>query len=142
MKKATDYTTLLREHGFKATALRIAILEALEVSRTPLTVAKIVRKVRKHSADVESVYRALAAFVQEDIVRAIPLGSNSLSYEFVRDQHGHHIVCTSCAVVEAIPFCVRSIELNAKDKSKLFKSISGHTLSFAGTCKKCARAVR
>jgi Fur family transcriptional regulator, ferric uptake regulator len=145
MKKSIyiDTETILHDAGFKVTTVRTALLEALNEAHKPLSAAQLIKKVRKTHADTATVYRALNAFVEKDLVRALSLEKEKVVYQLmVGKPHSHHVVCTECSTIETIPFCVRSIETNAKERSKLFKTISGHTLSFLGTCKKCARAVR
>ncbi|HEY0980437.1 MAG TPA: Fur family transcriptional regulator [Candidatus Paceibacterota bacterium] len=144
MKKAIliDAETILRDNGFRATPLRILLLEKLFQSSTPLTVPVIVRKVKTARADTASVYRALNALTEAGVLSAHTLHKDKLSYSFVQGEHGHHIMCTKCKTIESIPFCVRGINTSAVAKSKLFRKISGHTLSFMGTCRKCVRAVR
>ena len=144
MKKAIliDAEHILRENGFKATPLRILLLEKLSGSSVPLTVPVIVRKVKTAHADTASVYRALGALTDAGVLSAHSLHKDKLSYSLVQGEHGHHIVCITCNTVEAIPFCVRGINGSAVSKSKLFRKISGHSLSFMGTCRKCVRAVR
>lgn len=139
----SDVVALLREHDFKATPLRIALILALAESSKPLSVQQLARKTRKLNADIATIYRALEAFSLEEIVRPLTLTESGQVYELIREKnHEHHIVCMVCNAIESIPFCVRGIELNAQSKSKLFRNISSHTISFLGTCKKCARAVR
>lgn len=144
MKKAIiiDAEATLRENGFKATPLRILLLEKLSQSPAPLTVPVILRKVKTAHADTASVYRALNALTDAGVLSSHALHKDKLSYSFIQGEHGHHIVCTKCKAVESIPFCVRGINTSAALKSKLFRKISGHTLSFMGTCRKCVRAVR
>ncbi len=144
MKKTTviDTESVLHDHGFKATPLRALLLEKLYQSAVPLTVPVIIRKVKTARADAATVYRALRALTEAGILSAHTLHKDKVSYSFTRSEHGHHIVCTTCTAVETIPFCVRGINTSAVAKSKLFKKISGHSLSFMGTCRKCVRAVR
>jgi len=144
MKKATfiDIEHILHEHGFKVTPLRSMLLEKLSLSPTPLTVAAIVRKVKTARADTATVYRALNALTEAGLLIAHTLHKDKISYSFATEDHGHHIVCGTCKTIESISFCVRGINTSAVAKSKLFKKISGHNLSFMGTCRKCVRAVR
>lgn len=144
MKKAIsiDAQALLHENGFKATPLRLLLLEKLSASPTPLTVPIIIRKVKTARADTATIYRALNAFTTAGILIAHNLHKDKLSYSFTTNEHGHHIVCKKCKTIESISFCVRGINISAVAKSKLFKKISGHTLSFIGTCRKCTRTVR
>lgn len=144
MKRAIviDAESILRDSGFKVTALRVLLLEKLSQSSVPLTVPVIVRKVKTAHADTASVYRALTALTDAGILSAHSLHKDKTSYSLVQGEHGHHIVCTLCNTVESVPFCVRGINASVVTKSKLFRKISGHTLSFMGTCRKCVRAVR
>jgi len=144
MKKATpiDSEAILREYGFKVTPLRALLLEKLSASSTPLTVPVILRKVKTARADTATVYRALNALTEAGVLIAHTLHKDKLSYSLATKEHGHHIVCEKCKAIESISFCVRGINTSAVLKSKLFKKISGHNLSFLGTCRKCVRAVR
>jgi len=137
-----DAAETLRESGFKVTDLRVALLTVLSEHSKPLSAAMLVKKVRKLHADTATICRALQAFVEAELIRPLSLTDRITSYEIIRKDHRHHVVCQYCNQIEAIPFCVRGIEANAQAKSKLFKNISAHTISFSGTCKKCAKAVR
>jgi len=144
MKKAMliDVETILHDNGFKVTPLRALLLEKLSQSPVPLTVPVIIRKVKTARADTATIYRALNAFTDAGLLVSHPLHKDKLSYSFVNGEHGHHIMCKKCKTIESISFCVRGLNTSAALKSKLFKKISGHNLSFMGTCRKCTRAVR
>lgn len=144
MKKVIpiDAESILHDNGFKATPLRLLLLEKLSVSPTPLTVPVIIRKIKTARADTATIYRALNAFTDAGVLIAHNLHKDKLSYSYATDTHDHHIVCKKCKTIESIPFCIRGLNTSATAKSKLFKKISGHTLSFMGTCRKCVRAVR
>lgn len=138
-----DAETLLLEHEFKKTPVRIMLLETLSLSPTPLPVIKLQRKLKKTGADPATIYRALNAFVEAGIVNALTVDKTKVLYELVREkQHMHHIVCDSCHTVESIPFCVKTIDQQAGKLSRLFNKIHSHQLSFIGTCRKCIRALR
>jgi Fe2+ or Zn2+ uptake regulation protein len=138
-----DVETLLLEHDFKKTPLRLLLLEVLTLSAIPLSVATLKRKTKKASADIATIYRALNAFVEAGIVQALTVDKTKVLYEIVRAKnHVHHIVCDTCHIVETIPFCVKSIDRQAVEYSKQFKKIYSHQLAFTGTCRKCLRAVR
>ena len=145
MKKSilSDVETVLRDHGFRVTAVRSALLTTLATSKSPLTIAIMAKKIRRHRADTATIYRALTAFVAAGIVREQTLLETAKQYDIVRNtHHEHYIVCSGCKTIESIPFCMRAIESSEKEKSRLFKTVDAHTLSFSGTCRKCARAVR
>jgi Fur family ferric uptake transcriptional regulator len=138
-----DGETLLEEHGFKKTPLRLLLVEVLSLSSIPLSVTVLKRKTKKVGADLVTLYRALNAFEEAGIVTALTVDKTKKLYQFNRPEtHLHHIVCDSCNAVESIPFCVRSIDQQAIKQSRQFKKVHSHQLAFVGTCRKCIRAVR
>ncbi len=144
MKKLSteEITEILHEVSLKATPLRILILEKIYSSSAPLTTGEIIKKVKKLKADDASVYRALKSFCEKDILESHSIHKDKISYSIKEDSHKHHIVCQKCNTVETIDFCMKSLDKNAVSKSRLFKKILGHNLSFLGTCRKCSRSVR
>lgn len=144
MKKYSidDIEQLLHENDLKITPIRVFLLEILISSTTPLTTAEIAKMAKKSKASLSTIYRALHDFVEMRLVDRHILQGETVSYTFHTKTHKHYIVCNKCAAIEPIAFCMRSIHTNAALKSKLFKKISGHALSFVGTCRKCTRSVR
>lgn len=144
MKKAIfDPIEILHDHDLKATPIRIALLEILSVCKAPEPIENLQKLLKKQGGDTATLYRALGAFTEAGITRALPLEKGVYSYELARGKHhNHHIICNDCGVVESIPFCIKNITGAAVKKSRLFKLIENHTMSFSGTCKKCVRGVR
>lgn len=144
MKKYSEeqIELLLRENDLKITPIRVAILTHLATSPTPLTTAEIAKLVKKTKANLSTIYRALIDFAETKLVDRHLLRGDRVSYTFHTKSHKHYIICNKCETIEPIAFCMRSIHTNAGAKSKLFKKISGHAMSFVGTCRKCARSVR
>ncbi len=138
-----DAESLLHEHEFKKTPLRIMLLEVLSLSPTPLPVAKLIRKTKKLAADPATIYRALNAFVEAGMVHALTVDKTKVLYELVQEKiHNHHIVCDTCSAVESIPFCIKTIDQQAIKVSRQFNKVHSHQLAFVGTCRKCIRALR
>ncbi|MDB5188835.1 MAG: ferric uptake regulator, Fur family [Candidatus Nomurabacteria bacterium] len=138
-----DIEGTLEEHGFRKTPLRLLLLEVLAHASIPLPVSVLQRKTKKAGADTATIYRALHAFVEADIVTALTVDKTKVLYELNRPEtHLHHIVCDSCNTVESISFCVRSIDQQVVKQSRQFKKVHSHQLAFIGTCRKCLRAVR
>lgn len=138
-----DAEAVLEEHGFKKTPLRLLLLEVLSLSAIPLPVTVLKRKTKKLGADVVTIYRALHAFVEAELVTELNVDKTKVLYELNRPQsHVHHIVCDSCSAVESIAFCVKSLDQQVVKQSRQFKKVHSHQLAFVGTCRKCLRAVR
>ncbi len=94
---ASDYPTLLREHGLQVTAQRLAVMRA--VSQAPHSTADdIAAVVRADLGTIsrQAVYDVLGVLVAKNLIRRIqPAGSAALFEDRVGDNH-HHVICRIC----------------------------------------------
>ena len=128
---------LLRAHDLKATAPRIAVLEALQATHLPIRVQDIKKHLGKGKADTATVYRILGALVNAGIVRQINLSDTAKYFELDLGDDHHHIVCTSCSRIEEFHGCgVEKLEASVLKKTP-FASIQQHALEFFGICNDC-----
>lgn len=91
---------LLREHGIRVTASRVAVLRAVEENphANADTVAHVVRD-RLGAVSTQAVYDALALFTRAGLVRRIEPAGSSARYETrVGDNH-HHAACRRCGAI-------------------------------------------
>lgn len=134
------FEEVLREHGYRITPARIALLTFLSSSKKPLTAGDI-QKDMGHKMDKVTLYRALEDFTKSKIVGKINLHDNATYYEFSHeDHHHHHIICEQCGKIEDIENCnQKNIQNEILTHSNMFKSINSHSLEFFGLCKKCSR---
>ena len=98
METTLDQT--LRGVGLRATAGRIAVLEALD-SMAHTDAERLFRAVSDAlpTTSIQSVHNILADLTTAGLVRRIePAGSAALYERRIGDNH-HHIVCTSCGAV-------------------------------------------
>lgn len=136
--KAQDVTYVLRKAGFKVTPGRKALLDIFFAHTRPLSLADVAQKLADISLDDATVYRALEAFVEARILTKVNIDHSRTYYELASYAHHHHLVCERCGVVEDVDVCIgASIEKTALENTKLFSSISHHSLEFFGTCQKC-----
>lgn len=93
----TDPAEQLRDRGLRVTAQRLAVLRA--VTRAPhVTADAVAEDVRAGvgAISLQSVYDALGALVEVDLVRRIqPAGSPARFEARVQDNH-HHVICRTC----------------------------------------------
>ena len=95
------YVSLLEEHGIKPTANRMIVLQALESSILPQSLAELERKIG--TIDKSNVFRALTLFREHHLVHAIEGSSDGTKYELCHshdhehdeDQHPHFF-CEVC----------------------------------------------
>ena len=92
-----DQAELLREHGLRVTAQRLAVYRA--VSDDPHVSADVVVEVVRGEIgwiSVQAVYDALAVLTEKGLLRRIqPAGSPARYEGRVGDNH-HHLICRVC----------------------------------------------
>jgi Fur family transcriptional regulator, stress-responsive regulator len=93
----SDPAELLRQHGYRVTAQRLAVLRAVS-SRPHLTADDVVAIVRADIGAISrrSVYDAVGSLADEGVLRRIQPAGSAARYEVrVGDNH-HHLVCRNC----------------------------------------------
>jgi Fe2+ or Zn2+ uptake regulation protein len=137
-----DFALLLRESGHKATPGRLSLLQVLAKASRPLTIPEIAAAIEAAGGSLNqaTLYRALEALLDVDIVRRVDMQHAHAHYELTASaQHHHHLICKSCGHIEDVERCdIHEIEHTVLKKSKFFASIQSHSLEFFGYCKKCA----
>jgi Fe2+ or Zn2+ uptake regulation protein len=96
----SDPAQLLREHGYRVTAQRLAVLRAVS-SRPHLTAEDVVEIVRTDIGAISrrAVYDAVGSLADEGVLRRIQPAGSAARYEVrVGDNH-HHLVCRNCGSV-------------------------------------------
>ncbi|HEY0948258.1 MAG TPA: Fur family transcriptional regulator [Candidatus Paceibacterota bacterium] len=134
-----SHEQLLRDAGLRATPGRIALLHALAKEPKPVPVEKLAKSLKGKLNQV-TLYRALEAFENANIVTRAGLGHEHAHYELLLDRpHHHHAVCRACGHVEDIEIPHSpSPEKDAERRAKGFASIDRYSLEFFGTCRSCA----
>lgn len=134
------FEKLLREHGYRITPARIALLTFLSHSKKPLSAGEI-QKQMNYTMDKVTLYRALEDFATSKIIGRVNLQDAAMYYEFLHeDYHHHHIVCEKCGKIEDIENCNQSnLQKEILKHSDSFASINSHSLEFFGICKTCAK---
>jgi Fur family transcriptional regulator, stress-responsive regulator len=103
----TDAAVLLRQHGLRVTAQRLAVLRAVsaEPHVTADTVAETVRT-ELGSVSLQAVYDVLGVLVDVGLIRRIqPAGSPARFESRVSDNH-HHVICRSCGRTDDVDCAV------------------------------------
>ena len=136
---AIDPSDLLRRHGLRVTAQRLAVLRA--VSDQPHSTAAPSRRGpgrdRRHLA--QAVYDALATLTEKGLVRRIqPAGSPARYEDRVGDNH-HHLICRTCGRTVDVDCAVGDTPcLTAADDSGY--EIDEAEVIYWGRCPDCVAA--
>ena len=92
---------LLRAHGLRRMASRIAVLAVLEPVHGHLSVAEIDQRLREslpaeeQSPDLATIYRTVTTLVDQGVLHALTLEGRVTTYGLDADPN-HHAVCTRC----------------------------------------------
>lgn len=100
-------TALLRQHGVKVTAQRLAVLRAV-VASPHVSADRVAETVRDEIGSIsrQSVYDVLGVLVEKGLLRRIqPAGSSARFERRVGDNH-HHLICRTCGDVADVECAV------------------------------------
>jgi Fe2+ or Zn2+ uptake regulation protein len=134
------HTTLepaLRDAGLRATAGRIAVLEALEIM--PHSDAeRLYRAVSEAlpTTSIQSVHNILADLTAAGLTRRIePAGSAALYERRIGDNH-HHIVCTNCGAINDVDCVTGAAPCLSPSHTGGF-TVQTAEVTFWGLCPSC-----
>jgi Fur family ferric uptake transcriptional regulator len=136
----TDPAELLRQHGYRVTAQRLAVMRAVE-SRPHLTAEDVVEIVRNDIGAISrrAVYDAVSSLADEGVLRRIQPAGSAARYEvWVGDNH-HHLVCRSCGSLVDVDCAVGDAPcLTASDDAGF--EIDEAEVVYWGRCPDCLAA--
>ena len=134
---------LLRQHGQRLTAPRVAVLEALCADPGHQTADEVHARVAGDHADValSTVYRTLESLCRLGLVQHVHVAEGPVRYHLSQEVlggHGHaHAQCTTCGRVLDLPMDVLGDVTDRLAKTWGFHLDAGH-VALSGTCDACA----
>lgn len=131
----------LRQHGYKLTPQRRAVIRAIASSQDHLTPATIYQKVCQAHPDVGlvTVYRTIEILDKLGLICEVHAGGSCRSYLVRRPSgHHHHLICSDCGVVVDFVDCDLS-ELESRLSLETGFRMKGHLLEFLGLCPACQK---
>ena len=132
-------TAVLKQHGYKLTPQRRAVINTIASSQDHLTPADIYERVQKEypSIGLVTVYRTLEILIELGFICKVHAQGDCRSYLMRRPSgHHHHLVCSDCGVVVDFTDC----DLGEMQKRLTGESgfrIDSHLLEFTGLCQAC-----
>ena len=132
--------TILRQHGYKLTPQRRAIIQAIASSQDHLTPAAIYEKVHQdHPAiGLVTIYRTLDKLAKLGLICELHAGGSCHSYTISASGHHHHLICSNCGTVVDFP----GVGLNEMEQDLSRETgfrIDDHLLEFIGLCQACQK---
>lgn len=135
-------TSRLRDINQRLTANREAIVDVLEATPRPLTIAEILAERRDLAQS--SVYRNLVVLEQAGLVHRIVTNDEYARFELAEDLtgHHHHLICANCGMVEDVPASA-GLEKSVHAASAQVARATGfrtqhHRVDLVGLCRDCA----
>jgi Fe2+ or Zn2+ uptake regulation protein len=133
-----DDSRLLREHGLRVTASRLAVLGALRALPGHSSVDEIERAARARAGTLstQAVYDILKAFHDAALVRRIePAGSPARYETRVGDNH-HHLICRDCGLTVDVDCATGEAPCLAPDDASGFVVDEAEVI-YWGRCAAC-----
>ncbi|HZB43040.1 MAG TPA: Fur family transcriptional regulator [Ilumatobacter sp.] len=131
---------LLRQHGYRVTAQRLAVIRAVS-SRPHLTAEDAVEIVRSDIGAISrrAVYDAVGSLADEGLLRRIQPAGSAARYELrVGDNH-HHLACRNCGSLVDVDCAVGDAPcLTASDDAGF--EIDEAEVVYWGRCPACLAA--
>ena len=135
------HQALLRRHGLRVTAKRLAVLRAV-ADNPHSTTDDIYRAVADEvgTLSIQAVYDALASCTDKGLLRRIEPAGSPARYEARVDDNHHHLICRTCGRMVDVDCAVGDTPcLTAADNSGYV--IDEAEVVYWGRCPDCARAL-
>jgi Fur family ferric uptake transcriptional regulator len=105
---ADEARSILKRHGLRVTAARVAVLSRLTESPHPVSHADLVTAMAGDVCDKATIYRALIDLVEAGLALRTDLGDHVWRFERRDDGAPHeqqhpHLVCVDCGDVSCLP---------------------------------------
>jgi Fur family ferric uptake transcriptional regulator len=133
----------VRAVGLRATPSRLAVLELLRSSDTPMSHGDVADRLASQAWDRATIYRNLTDLAEAGLVRRTDVGDHVWRFEAVNAEHASgahpHFVCTECGIVECLPELELAISRQAS-RSKPPRSVKQRQVEVhvRGLCDACA----
>ena len=129
-----DIMAVLEDGGYRSTAPRRAIIEALEGKEEGFTADEIGKELPKVGR--ATIFRTIKLLLQSGVICKLNLMDGAPRYSLSRVEHHHHTVCVGCGDVG---------EFRATTIERLMKAIGddipgdivGHRIEIYVTCARC-----
>mgnify|MGYP000980189739 FL=1 len=133
----------IRKTGIRLTPQRqeimLSLLERSKDGGPPLSADEIMQHVRMRypGISLDTVYRSLATFTKEGLVRELQFRDQSRRFELVgKGEHHHHLVCLGCGNIRKIPYCPVDCLERTRECYPEFE-IEDHSFTVYGYCPEC-----
>jgi Fe2+ or Zn2+ uptake regulation protein len=134
------YMDRLRNHGFKITPKRRAVIELFMTREEYLSPAQVWQGMKNsfRHLGLPTIYRILEEMKEAGILIRVEKDNRQLYYTLCKNPQSdhHHFICRRCRKVEEVAYC------NFRDISEFIKKnlkarAETHTIQIEGLCSEC-----
>jgi Fe2+ or Zn2+ uptake regulation protein len=131
---ADTATTRLETIGFRSTAPRRAVLQAIETAQGPFTVEDLLAEVP--SVGRATVFRTIKLLQELNMMCRVPLEDGSVRYQLSEGGHHHHLICRTCGSFTEFSDLELDTRIQEQANAHGF-ALQGHSLELYGLCRRC-----
>jgi Fur family transcriptional regulator, ferric uptake regulator len=138
---AEAWAAELQIRGYRLTAPRRAVLQALSECTASLSPAELLQHARQHypQTGLVTVYRTLDVLTECGAVRRVHQPDGCHSYALASAGHAHHIICEKCRAVTEFEGCDLEALFKIVQRRTGYK-VQAHWLELFGLCPACRAA--
>ncbi len=128
----------LRQHHYKLTPQRRAVIRTIASNQDHLTPAAIYQRVHQEQPNIGlvTIYRTLQILAELKLICELHAGDSCPSYTISASGHHHHLICANCGrVIDFAGYDLTELEQRLTLETR-FK-INRHVLEFTGLCQAC-----
>ena len=132
----------LRQHGYKLTPQRRAVIRTIASTQDHLTPAAIYEKVHQDHPGIGlvTIYRTLDILAKLELICELHAGGSCHSYTIGASGHHHHLICSNCGgVTDFTGYDLAELEQKLSRETGFH--IEDHLLEFVGLCQNCQKEV-
>ena len=130
----------LRQHGYKLTPQRRAVIQAIASTQDHLTPAAIHEKTHQAHPGIGlvTIYRTLEILARLELICELHAGGSCHSYTISAPGHHHHLICSNCGeVTDFAGYDLAKLEQRLSRETGFH--IEDHLLEFTGLCQNCQK---
>lgn len=129
---------LLKDRGLRVTGPRLAVIQLLAETETPLSYSEVLKKLGDTDWDDATIYRNLVKLGEVGITSVVTRAEGIDRYAFVatrKQTHEHpHFLCDKCGRMACLP---EEVTMSVAEKGDWADSIRSAKVQLSGNCPNC-----
>lgn len=139
-KRIDQMLSKLKDHNFRITPQRLAVLKVLAASEGHPSVEKIYESVRGEfpTTSIATIYKTVALLKQIDELIEISFPDGSNRYDGNKPYPHPHVICTQCKkIIDPDLSSLKDLTKEVAEETGF--QILAHRVDFFGVCRECQK---